>query len=327
MTMITMSKLMPWDDIPTPKADLHVKLVADTGPVKAYWGKDISDKRLLILELEGDNVDTFRKGRTQVQGISVDLLQTEPHRQQSLVFRLEHTNDQDLFLSFCAALIEVLRQSTDRSAAVHISLAHLRRWKAFLSSGRTQGLSPEEVRGLFGELEFLELLMAKLPPLAAIEAWCGPLGGQQDFIFGQRALEVKTLFGPNRRTVRISSEDQLDGVERTLLLAVFRITEATDQSEALSLNAKVNQIADALADVGAEEKLWKRLGSVGYIAVADYDAPAYMITSRQYYLVNPDFPRLIRPSIPYGIVRVSYDIQLETIATFEVDQETLWSIP
>ena len=41
---------------------------------------------------------------------------------------------------------------------------------------------------------------------------------QQDFIFDNTALEVKTLSGRERNSVRISSEDQLDSLNDRLFL-------------------------------------------------------------------------------------------------------------
>lgn len=43
----------------------------------------------------------------------------------------------------------------------------------------------------------------------AVEAWLGPEKSHQDFIFGNTAVEIKSLSGTERSTVRISSEDQL----------------------------------------------------------------------------------------------------------------------
>src|SRR3546814_17965452 len=76
-----------------------------------------------------------------------------------------------------------------------LTLAHSRRWKTFLS-GRSQHLSIEEVRGLFAEIVFLtELIDRQMSSSDAVEAWLVPERSHQDFIFGNTAVEVKTLSG------------------------------------------------------------------------------------------------------------------------------------
>ena len=117
-----------------------------------------------------------------------------------------------------------------------MALAHIRRWKTFLS-GRSQLLSAEEVRGLFAELTFLlELIDRQASTTAAVEAWLGPEKSHQDFIFGNTAVEIKSLSGTERSTVRISSEDQLETLNDALFLRMYRLSSLPDAARAQSLN-------------------------------------------------------------------------------------------
>ncbi|MBN0154644.1 PD-(D/E)XK motif protein, partial [Pseudomonas aeruginosa] len=115
-------------------------------------------------------------------------------------------------------LASSLEHATDSASSLAISLAHIRRWKTFLS-GRSQHLSIEEVRGLFAEIVFLtELIDRQMSSSDAVEAWLGPERSHQDFIFGNTAVEVKSLSGAERSSVRISSEDQLESLNDALFL-------------------------------------------------------------------------------------------------------------
>lgn len=317
----------PWELIQRPSSDYNVRLVPDSGCVRVFWGKGTNGKPLLLIELEGDNSLIFERDHVRVQGITVELQQSQDSTRQTLVFALERSADQDLFLTFCNALIPTLRELTDSRDAVYVALAHLRRWRAFLASGRTQGLSEDEVRGLFGELDFLMELSGKLPSVMAVEAWSGPQGGPQDFIFGDTAVEIKTIFGASRNSVRISSENQLAADCTTLILGVVRLTSSGGVDDSMSLNAKVQQVAGALNNAHAEEMFWTRIGSLGYSANPAYDSPEFQVTNRRYFSVGQGFPRLIRSELPAGIVRVSYDIQLETIENHEISRGALWSHP
>lgn len=200
----------PWDNIGKPEADYNVRLVSGDGPVPLYWGRDRDGRCLFIVELEGDNTALFKKSDIAVNGIGIDLRLLDAMRSQALVLTLEQHVDRDLFFGLCQTLINSLQNAGGRPEALVLALAHLKRWKIFLAGRKARMLTPAEVRGVFGELQLLRSLYRQLPAMTAIEAWCGPNGGHQDFIFGDTAVETKTISGRERNTVRISSEDQLE---------------------------------------------------------------------------------------------------------------------
>jgi hypothetical protein len=222
-----MSRTTPWDDIATPGgADYTVRRVAGAARIPLFWGKDTDGDCLLIVELEGDHSGQFRRDGTSVHGIGVDLRQSDEPGRQRLVLTLEKHVDRDLFFGLCETLVSSLAPVTDSAAALSVSLTHIKRWKAFLAGRKTGGLSPEQVRGLFAELQLLRSLYPqRLSSVDAVDAWCGADRVQQDFIFGDTAVEVKSLSGRERNAVRISSEDQLESLTANLFLAVYRLSE------------------------------------------------------------------------------------------------------
>ncbi len=204
-----MPESSPWDDIAVPGRDFNVRQVAASAAVPCFWGRDATGACLFIVELQGEHAAQFRKNAVTVNGIDVDLRAGDQGRQR-LVLALERQVDRDLFQGLCRTLASSLEHVTDPGTALAVSLEHIRRWKTFLS-GRSQLLSPEEVRGLFAELVFLmELIDRQMPSTDAVAAWLGPERSHQDFIYGNTAVEVKSLSGAERSTVRISSEDQLE---------------------------------------------------------------------------------------------------------------------
>ena len=320
-----MSRSLPWDDICVPSSDYLVRRVASAGAVPLFWGRDTAGRCLLIVELLGDHAAEFRRDVASVHGIGVDLRDGEEAGQQRLVLTLDRNVDQDLFLGLCETLVSSLSPVTESSVAVGVSLAHIRRWKAFLAGRNTRVLSPEEVRGLFAELQFLRALYAsRLSQSAAVEAWCGGEDIHQDFIFGNTAVEVKSLAGRDRSTVRISSEDQLETVLDELFLVVCRLSENPDTDQALALNALVTLIEGELSDPEAREQFSDKLANFGYVPIVDYDEPRFVVSGRQTYRVEADFPRLIRSRLPSGIARVSYEIELETMNGFECGDDEVF---
>lgn len=319
-----MNSQTPWDEIREPSVDYNVRLVAGIGTIPVYWGKDKDGHCLLLVELVGDHSAQFRKDAVQVQGIRLDLRQGD-EGQQRFVLTLERHVDRDLFFGLCATLIGSLTPIVDPAIALSVALAHIKRWKVFLAGKKIRLLSPEEIRGLFAELLFLRsLYQGHLAEKSAIEAWCGIEGMHQDFIFGNTAVEIKSLSGKERNTVHISSEDQLEGLSDNLFLMIFRLNDIPDSDRALSLNDAVRRIENELTDAGALEDFSAKLAGYGYVPVQEYDLPKLQITNTHVYRVTVDFPRLIRAHLPEGVTRVSYEIELEKISPFEVVQEQIF---
>jgi hypothetical protein len=313
-----MSDPSPWDAIPTPKADFNVRLVAARTAIPCFWGRDTTGACIFIVELKGDHRNQFRKEQIRLRGIGVDL-RSDEGGEQRLVLTLEEQVDRDLFEGLCNTLAIALTHSTDSESSLAIALAHLRRWKRFLS-GSSQRLSPEEVRGLYGEISFLlELLDHGMSDVDAVSAWRGPERSQQDFIFGDSAVEIKSLAGTERSMVRISSEDQLEPLQDKLYLRIYRLSDLPDATNARTLNGIVEAAYAVLADSDAVDALDRKLAAYGYVPLPEYDKPSFVVSAVLTYHVHGEFPRLVRSGLANGIDRVSYDIRLEAIEPFKRD--------
>lgn len=317
-----MTSSLPWDDIGTPARDYTVRKVARGGVVPTFWGRDTAGRCLLIVELEEDHTEEFRRLAAELIGIGIDLRDGgEPDRQR-LVLTLDRNVDQDLFHGLCQTLLNALDGVTAPEQALPVAMTHMRRWKAFLASRKARRLSDEEVRGLWAELQYLRALYAtRLTQSETVGAWTGADMVQQDFIFGNTAVEVKSLFGRDRNTVRISSEDQLATVVDELFLVIHRLTVADPASGGVSLNALVSNIEDEISDADVLELFSQKLADFGYAPVPAYDTPDFVVTQRQTYRVEGEFPRLVRAELPEGITRVSYQIELEALTGFETDND------
>ncbi|MDE0511010.1 MAG: PD-(D/E)XK motif protein [Gammaproteobacteria bacterium] len=318
------NRAMPWDEIQLPDAEYNVRLITGSGVIPLYWGKDTAGHCLFIVELQGDHTEQFRNDSTSVHGISLDLRGFDVSARQGFVLKLEKHVDKDLFLSLCETLVNSLQPVTDSGMALAVTLTHINRWKLFMSGRKSRVLSTEEIRGLFAELQFLRFLyQGRLSEKAAVDAWVGPEGSHQDFIFGNTAVEIKSISGKERSTVRISSGDQLETVCDNLFLLIFRLSAMPESAQSMSLNTLVRLVEQELNDATAVEELLRRLAAYGYVDIADYDTPEFVVATQHAYSVEKDFPRLIRSHIPDGIVKVAYDVELEKIATFKCDIDRL----
>lgn len=313
----------PWDDIAVPGSDFNVRQVAGKTAVPCFWGHDAGGACLFIVELQGDHAAQYRKNAVTVNGIDVDL-RAGDKGQQRLVLALERQVDRDLFEGLCRTLASSLEHATDSASSLAVSLAHIHRWKTFLS-GRSQHLSAEEVRGLYAEITFLlELIDRQISSNTAVESWLGPERSHQDFIFGNTAVEIKSLSGAERNTVRISSEDQLESLNDALFLRIYRLSDLTDAAGARSLNEIVTAVQARLDEADAVEAFDRKLVAYGYAPLPDYDEPRFVLSGVRSYRVSDGFPRLTRSQLPTGIASVAYDIRLEALAPYECDDAAIF---
>jgi len=308
----------PWDEIVVPSSGYNVKLVPGKMPVPCYWGRDVSGSCLFIMELEGNHSALFNQNTIVVTGIVVDL--RAENSCQRLVLTLEAQADRDLFFGLCKTLSKALEHVGDATSSLAMALAHIRRWKAFMS-GRSQRLSDEEVQGLFAELVFLLELMDSRSVTLAVNAWMGPERSHQDFIFENTAVEVKSLSGLERNSVRISSEDQLESLNENLFLRIYKLSKLEGSASARSLNQLVSEVQGRLDDAQAIEEFDRKLSAHSYAPLPDYDVPTFVVSHSFTYRVENDFPKLVRSKIPEGISKLSYEIKLESIENFKCPAE------
>ncbi|HEX7854733.1 MAG TPA: PD-(D/E)XK motif protein [Sphingobium sp.] len=313
----------PWDSISTPDADFNVLQVDGDRAVACYWGRDKGGSCLFIVELYGDHASEFRKNTVVVNGLSVDLRSGKPGYQR-LVLMLDRQVDRDLFENLCRALATALTPASDSSTALAITLAHLKRWKLFLAGRGGQNLSADAVRGLFAELVFLRELIEAIGSDTAVEAWLGPERSHQDFVFGNTAIEIKSLSGAERSEVGISSEDQLEALNDHLFLRIYRLSALTEVVGAVSLNGIIAMVQSELASAEALVSFDRKLITHGYAPLSEYDDPKFSVSDVRTFKIGEGFPRLIRSEIPAGTAKVSYSIRLEAIEAFKADNASVF---
>ncbi|HRK05127.1 MAG TPA: PD-(D/E)XK motif protein [Chlorobiota bacterium] len=318
-----MSKISPWDEIAIPMAEINIRHVSGETIVPCFWGRTATDQCLFIVELDGDHYAHYRKNMVTLHGIKVDL-QTGESGFQQLVLTLEKHVDRDLFQVLCQSLVAALQNATDSASSIAVALTHLRRWKTFMS-GQIRYLSVEEVRGLFAEIIFLLELSEVLPSHTdAVMSWMGPDKYHQDFVFGNTAVEVKSLSGTERNSVHISSENQLESLMDYLFLRIYRLSAQPDNANALSLNDIVKIMHSKLSDSDAVDEFDRKLSRYGFLPIPFYDLPRFVVSQVYSYRITNDFPCIVRSNIHSGIDTVSYNIRLEAISSYECDNSTVF---
>ncbi|WP_201258654.1 PD-(D/E)XK motif protein [Salinivibrio kushneri] len=320
-----MNRFRPWDDIKTPSEDLSVRLIRESKHLPLYWGKDSSGHCIFIYEMSEDGTEFFQKNLVSIHGINIDYRMLSTTGNQGLILVLEKHVDQDLFYSLCETLVQELSEISDPLVGLSVALSQIKRWKAFMAGKKGWVLSAEEVRGLFSELKFLVQMLSEMNnELDALEAWQGPETSHQDFIFSDTAVEVKSLSGRERNTVKISSEDQLESLSSSLFLKVFRLIDMPESNASTSLNELVKAVEKSLTDAEAIEMFGTKLAKAGYVKMLAYDKPKFIVTEEQTYHVDREFPKIVRTELHTGLTRVGYEIKLESVRDFLCADKDVW---
>jgi Putative PD-(D/E)XK family member, (DUF4420) len=274
-------------------------------------GRDIVDGKLPKL--------TSSRGLTT----TIQSVPGEEGNRLSLLIGLEHAEFHDLFATFVTSLLSQLSQVSDEKVAFRHAADYVARWKRMMEGTTQGGLSPEQQRGLLGELYTLQFLMLPaLPGMEAVRAWRGPTGGHQDFVHVDVAVEVKTTITKRHSLLKIESEKQLDeSVFRALFLVHVRLDEG---AKGISLPEMVGDVRSRLKDTPlALNEFNLRLFESGY---RDEDSPKYqekkyVVSSPGVFRVEGDFPRMTEAHLPGGVGDVSYTIIADALGKYSVSDE------
>jgi hypothetical protein len=228
----------------------------------------------------------------------------------------------DVFRTLVEDLVEEIAAATSASGVITAMSFQLHRWQAFLRAVGTAGLSPEQRRGLVGELLFLrDELLPRLGD-AGVQAWSGWDAANHDVQLPGSSIEIKSTSANTPHAVQISNIRQLDeSTSPALHLCLTLLDESANHGE--SLPGIVASLRSAISPA-ERSRLDDRLFTAGYVpGDADrYPLPRYTMRERRLYHVLEGFPRLLSESLPDGVEEVRYSIALAACASFRVDLST-----
>lgn len=217
------------------------------------------------------------------------------------------------------AIDEAAADDVSESGLLRLLVRRVLAWQQFMS--RHSGhLSPEAELGLAGELCIITALLdACVPPMEVLKAWVGPNDAPQDFLLGDGAIEVKATMSTSGFPVKIGSLEQLDdAVASPLFLAAVRFASV---ESGLTLPEMVAEIEQRLiGEPGATSILCEQLVCAGYAdAHANDYTRRFKSKERLFFSVSESFPRMTPGSVPSGVMRALYEINLEHARDFLTD--------
>ena len=318
----------PWHEIEEPSSADH-EILRRVGPehdLDLYRGRLFGGGYFLRLVV--DSAPPFQLALPKLTNIAITL-RCGVRGRSELTLTLTNPDYLELFRALCADLISTGRfvRRPTHVHALSAFIARLLRWQELLKGRRDGVLNSAQQLGLFGELLVLrDVFLTRTDALAALSAWRGPTGAEQDFQFAGWLFEVKSLMVSSDSAIPISSAHQLDLASgRIGLLHQVFSTSGGGSARGCTLRRLVDDIQEALLNgpSAAVDLFRARLMESGYEPLEEYDVQRLTLSRRRTYEITESFPRIAASDLRPGIGNVRYDLAPAACSAFEIEEGEL----
>lgn len=300
---------------------------SDESPCELYLGiKHPEYYRMFIVRVSLHSGKNF-KFKYDFKGLKFEKIY-DPHSSEFILLNLILVEKQltDVYNSLISDLIASIIDEVDENRILRKYTERLIKWQSLFEKFNLGGLSPEEQRGLYGELYFLrKLIKSTSYPNEVIDSWKGPNKEIRDFQQGMWSVEVKTTHGNNHQKVHINNERQLDA-SNLKYLYLYHISLDVMQESGESLINLIESIYSSLnSDFAALNQFKVKLFDAGYFEVHNsiYEKTGYLLRFDNYYLVGREFPRIEESDIRPGVGDVKYSIVVSQCAAYIEDEKNV----
>ncbi|EZQ19510.1 hypothetical protein CF98_03445 [Halopseudomonas bauzanensis] len=297
--------------------------LAPAGPIEVQAGRRSPTNAEAILFC----FPTVRLARTEKlpegQGFLVERVDSASDGGLKLALTRQEAGHVELFAAMVCDIVGAIDDIAAVGAAevklLRVLIGRVVAWQQFMSRG-SEPLSPEAELGLVGELTFVSaLLESGVSPEEVLRGWVGPDDAPQDFLLGDGAIEVKATMSSSGFPVKIGSLEQLDdSVASPLYLAAIRFSR---EECGLTLPEIIAVIERRLGgDLGVVNFLREKLMVSGYFEGHSSQYSRRFDPKETHILsVSEGFPRLTPGTVPVGITRALYEINLDHAGDFRSD--------
>lgn len=273
----------------------------------------ISEKgnRCLILVLPPKNKIEFIGEKKE--NLETYFRKKENHIVLELTDRFYNSFFVDLVVSLYYRIKDI--SNDHESAKSFITL--IKYWSDFLRAKKGDLLSAEAVKGMYGELTYLEYQLdnLQLPINEILRSWKGPFDENHDFHFDDKNVEIKTKSVASNE-VHISSEFQLEAEKgKKLELVVVSVDDVSVNGD--NLSSVIDRIRKKVLDENGDISIISEALSeknIQFATVSIYDS--YMFRLKCFEIFNcdqKDFPKLTSDIIGDHLRKVSYRLVLKTL--------------
>ena len=276
------------------------KLWDPTHPLEFLVGLDDKGRKTFVLVNSSKPDDLKKTSAIDVDSAKIDV------NTYRLSFHLNDSSMEGIFYKFCDDIVESTRAVFDANIGMTLVCRRYNLWKKLFYKLKKNLLSENEQMGLIGELLFLRDDMFKnYDHQKAIDSWSGCDKTHKDFSVDDDWYEIKSP-SVSSPSVKISSIEQLDS-DKPGMLVVYEMEKMSGAYNGLTLNNVVHSVL-AILEPDEETILIEKLKVAGWEENEEYDKTCFRNVTKNYYVVNDDFPRIKKNNLPLAVIDVEYKI-------------------
>jgi len=238
-------------------------------------------------------------------------------KEKHIVLELTDRFYNSFFVDLVVSLYYRIKDVSNDNDSARSFISLIQYWSDFLRAKKGKMLSTVAIKGMYGELIYLEYLLVNinLPIDDKLNSWKGPYDDNHDFHFDEKNAEIKTKTIASNE-VHISSEYQLEGVAgKNLELVVISVEDVSVNGDNLSsvLNRIRKYVLDKNGDISIiSEALNKK--NIQFSTVDIYDSHMFRLKTFEVFNCDDlDFPKLTSTSIGDSLRKVSYRLILKDL--------------
>lgn len=284
----------------------------------------ITGEHLYIMSVS-KNVAIPELKNYRFKGVEIFTLPIEAKNKIELYIYLLDNELKDVFSLFIQNILEDIESNITENEAIATTLNVVSKWKKLFDKINFNGLSLEQQKGLIGELLFLNYLLNDEKTSAnAVNAWTGAEMEFQtkDFTLGAVGIEIKFTSSKQPR-IKVSNERQLDAENLSDLFLVLYSTEAV-KDNGFSLNSLVAQTRQIISTEEERNVFNAKLQLYGYFDEdSEYYGRMYSLKKTFGFVINSDFPKIVKNQLPLGIYDTSYSIEISAVENYIIELDNM----
>ena len=244
-----------------------------------------------------------------------------------IVLELTDSDYFDLFNDLILSIYSYIHELEDVNEYSKIFIQMFYKWSEFFDDKKSDKLSMESIKGIFGELFVLKNLIEESDSFRlndTLNSWRGLYDEPHDFVLETKNIEVKTK-DLSHLAVKISSEYQLEEeLDKGLELLVLSVEIDFIKGDSLrSLLEKikelvVNKMADfAIVLTALSQK------NISANNIYQYDNYRFLVHEQNVYDCRAEgFPKLTKINTPKAISAIRYKLQLSYLADYHISKKS-----
>ena len=280
---------------------------------KLYAGLDSSKQRHLLIPLEKNEEEYNDSESKGLSVITRDLIIKKAEQKKYIDIICQDISGHIIF----DAIAEDIAEKLDTGIPKEVIVKVIGKWRNFWGKSLRDSLSYNEMIGLFAEIWFMYYWM--LPRVGICEAvnrWRGPFLSRHDFEWTGKSVEVKATTN-TQRIHKINGIDQLAPPENGELY-LFSMQLKEEQGASITLPKLIELCREKFnEDIDVLSKFENILVIAGFSPLyeEEYSKYKFRIIDEKLYLVNKDFPCIVKNSfingVPLGVGMIEYMINLD----------------